>query len=88
MSNKVFTVAGTSNLNGVVKYRFANSLSREAVLRKCGHSDIKLVELPRAMNKDEAVAFLATQGFSVAPATKSAIAPKKPKVAEAAVKAA
>lgn len=64
MTDKLFTVAGTSTLNGVTKYRFANSLQREAVLRKGGHTDIKLVELPRAMNKQDAVTFLSTQkGF-------------------------
>lgn len=83
MSNKLFTVAGTSNLNGVVKYRFATSLAREGVLRKCGHTDIKLVELPNAMTKEEAVAFLSAKGDGavVAPAAK---APKSVKTAKAA----
>ena len=55
---KKFTVAGVSTLNGTVKYRFANSIKRDAILRKSGHTDIKLVELPNEMTKDEAVAYI------------------------------
>lgn len=56
---KTFTVAGTSNLNGAVKFRFANDLkSRTAVLTRNGHTDIHLVELPEAMTKERAIAFL------------------------------
>ena len=56
---KTFTVAGTSNLNGVVKFRFANDLkSRIKVLTKNGHTDIDLRELPEAMTKAQAIAFL------------------------------
>jgi argininosuccinate synthase len=56
---KTFTVAGTSNLNGAVKYRFANDLAgRVKVLLKNGHVDVKLVELPYAMTKEDAIAYL------------------------------
>ena len=56
---KTFTVAGTSKLNGTVKFRFANDLkSRTAVLTRNGHTDINLVELPEAMTKERAIAFL------------------------------
>ena len=56
---KTFTVAGTSNLNGVVKFRFANDLkSRIAVLTRNGHTDINLRELPEAMTKEAAIQFL------------------------------
>jgi len=56
---KTFTVAGTSNLNGVVKFRFANDLAaRVKVLVKNGHTDVKLVELPEPMTKADAIAFL------------------------------
>lgn len=88
MSNKLFTVAGTSNLNGVTKYRFATSLAREGVLRKCGHTAIVLFQLPSQMTKEEAVAFLATKGVEIAPSTKAAIAPKAQKPAKVAAKAA
>jgi hypothetical protein len=56
---KLFTVAGTSNLNGVVKFRFANDLkSRIAVLERNGHTDILLQALPEPMTKERAIAFL------------------------------
>jgi hypothetical protein len=58
---KLYTVAGMSNLNGVVKYRFANDIkSRSKVLARNGHTDIMLFDLPRAMTKAEAVAHLET----------------------------
>jgi hypothetical protein len=57
--DKLFTVAGTSNLNGVVKFRFANDLKgRIKVLAKNGHTDIRLIALPEAMTKERAIAFL------------------------------
>jgi hypothetical protein len=56
---KTFTVAGTSNLNGTVKFRFANDLkSRIKVLEKNGHTEVNLIELPTAMTKAQAIAFL------------------------------
>jgi len=59
---KLFTVAGTSNLNGVVKFRFANDLkSRVKVLQRNGHTDINLMELPTEMTKAQAIQFLEAQ---------------------------
>jgi hypothetical protein len=56
---KTFTVAGTSNLNGVVKFRFANDLKgRIKVLEKNGHTEVNLIELPTAMTKEAAIAYL------------------------------
>lgn len=62
---KTFTIAGSSNLRGVVKNRFANGTvkHRTLVLTRNGHTDIKLTELPRAMTKAEAVAFLESQSI-------------------------
>lgn len=57
-TDKLFTVAGTSALNGVTKVRFANDQMRVKVLAKSGHSDINLVELPEAMTKLDAVKFI------------------------------
>jgi hypothetical protein len=60
---KLFIVAGTSNLNGVVKFRFANDLkTRIKVLQRNGHTDVKLLELPQAMTKQDAIAYLEAQG--------------------------
>lgn len=59
-TDKLFTVAGTSTLNGESKVRFANDVMRIKVLAKHNHDDIILVELPNAMTKLEAVKFLKT----------------------------
>lgn len=61
----MFTVVGLSRQNGTLKLRFANDfVTRVKVLGRNGHKDINLVELPQAMTKDAAVAYLSTQeGF-------------------------
>ena len=57
----MFTVAGLSRQNGSLKLRFANDfVTRVKVLQRNGHKDINLVELPQAMTKDAAVAYLST----------------------------
>ncbi len=57
----MFTVAGLSRQNGTLKLRFANDfVTRVKVLQRNGHKDINLVELPQAMTKDAAVAYLST----------------------------
>jgi hypothetical protein len=63
---KQFTIAGTSTLNDVNTYRFATGkLSiRVAKLKRHGHSDVCLFELPTPMTKKEAVAWLADQGIT------------------------
>ena len=57
--DKFFSVAGVSTLKGSVKVRFAKDMARTKVLAANGHKDIKLVQLPKAMTKAEALAFLA-----------------------------
>ena len=76
--DKLFSVAGVSTLNGVVKYRVANSLKRDAILRKSGHTDIKLIELPNPMTKEDAFAFIAAHADfqAVKPTAKGGVAPK------------
>ena len=55
----MFTVAGLSRQNGTLKLRFANDfVTRVKVLQRNGHKDVNLVELPQAMTKDAAVAYL------------------------------
>lgn len=53
-----FSHAGTSRLNGSVKVRFANDALRVKVLEKNGHTEVDLIELPRPMTKEDAVAHL------------------------------
>jgi hypothetical protein len=56
----MFKVAGISRLNGEVKVRFANDMTRVKVLNKKGHTEVELMELPQAMDKGQVVAFLKT----------------------------
>jgi hypothetical protein len=62
--DKLFTIAGTSTLNGVNTYRFATGKVnvRAAKLRRHGHTDVDLVQLPNEMSKTDAVAYLVTLG--------------------------
>lgn len=64
MSN-LFTVAGTSTLpGGGTKVRFANDMTRVKVLVKGGHENIDLIELPKAMTKEDIVAYLIKIDFA------------------------
>lgn len=54
MSNKTFTIAGTSILNGELKVRFANDEARGKVLIKNGHEDVQLVVLAGPRTKLDA----------------------------------
>ena len=80
---KLFSVAGTSALEGVVKFRVANgsAAARTTVLVRSGHTDIKLVDLAKPMSKEDAIAFVKSQGsaFSAETATKPAKVAKAPK---------
>jgi len=61
MHNNTFTVVGTSVLNGALKIRFANGLSKRIrVLARNGHSNIALVECD-AMFKLDAAKYALTQ---------------------------
>jgi hypothetical protein len=86
-TDKLYTVVGTSKLDGVTKVRFANDTMRTKVLQKHGHEDIILVELPEAVSKFEAVtAIQGDEAFANA-ASQAAIADyledKAPKAAPA-----
>lgn len=77
---KLFSVAGTSALEGVVKFRVANgsAAARTKVLVRSGHTDIKLVDLAKPMSKTDAIAFVKSQGFIAAAETPTAAkAPKQ-----------
>lgn len=64
--NKLYTIAGTSTLNGVNTYRFATGKLniRVSKLKRHGHNDVELMLLPVAMNKKDAVAWLVAQGIA------------------------
>ena len=59
---KLFTIAGYAVFDGQPTLRVATGRVevRTAVLLKCGASSVRLVELPRAMNRADALAFAAT----------------------------
>lgn len=62
-TNKTYTVAGVSTLEGKTKMRFANDVMRIKILAKNGHSNVELIELPHAMTKAEIVAHMRSTGF-------------------------
>ena len=68
-TDKLFTVAGISKLNGEYKVRFANDIMRIKVLAKHGHEDIRLADLEGEFTKlDAAKAILALEDFEDAAA--------------------
>jgi hypothetical protein len=77
--SKTFTFAGTCTENNTTVYKFANKASRAKELERFGCSNVNLVELPNAMSKEDAVAFLAAKGITADKAVKAA-APKAVKV--------
>lgn len=85
--SKTFTIAGTSSLNGKVKFRFANGTvkHREQVLGRNGHTDIRLIELPTAMDKDAARSFVESQNI-MAPTVKVTVTKAAPAKAPAKAK--
>ena len=83
--SKTFTFAGTCVENGAVVYKFANDANRAKALERFGCTEINIVALPNAMDKDAAVAYLAQVGMT---ATKPARATKATKPAVVKVKAA
>lgn len=54
----MFKVAGVSKHKGKYKVRFANDMARVKVLDKGGHTDINLIEVPKAMKKGDVVKYL------------------------------
>jgi hypothetical protein len=101
-TDKLFTVAGISKLNGEYKVRFANDMMRIKVLAKSGHEDIRLADLEASLSKlDAAQVILGLEDFADAiaqstiieyiedntPKAKAAPAPKA-KVTKAPAKAA
>jgi len=83
-TDKLFTVAGVSTLDGETKVRFANDELRVKVLMKHGHTDPILIALPNAMTKLDAIEFIQGLDEFQGVAAQSAIADyldaKTPKV--------
>jgi hypothetical protein len=73
MTDKLYTVAGVSTLNGETKARFANDVMRVKVLRKNGHENIILIELDTEMTKLQAAEFIKDLPEFQAPEAQEAI---------------
>jgi hypothetical protein len=75
-----YTVAGFSSKNGKVSVRVANGsvTLRTKVLERDGHTNVDLINLPTAMSKEDAVAFV-SKAMNVPVATPAA----KPKAEKA-----
>ncbi len=58
MTNKTYTVVGTSICNGKMKVRWATDMMRIKVLQRTGHTDIELFDLPTPMTKAAAVNYM------------------------------
>jgi hypothetical protein len=91
-TDKLFTVAGISKLNGEYKIRFANDIMRIKVLAKSGHEDIRLADLEASLTKmDAARVILGMEDFADAIAQSTIteyIEENTPKAKAAPVKAA
>jgi len=59
-TDKLFSVAGISNLNGTYKVRFANDTMRTKVLMKSNHTDVRLADLEGSYTKLECAKRLLT----------------------------
>ena len=74
-TEKKFSVAGVSTLNGKTKIRFANDSMRIKILEKNGHGDTDFVNLPNEMTKGEIAQHLTAIGYGAGnPAILAAIA--------------
>jgi hypothetical protein len=80
--SKLFTVAGTSNLEGVVKFRVANgsAAARTKVLERSSHTDIQLQDLPKPMTKEDAIAFVGGKGQTITKGPKLVTKANAPKL--------
>jgi hypothetical protein len=67
MSDKTWTVVGTSMKKGEKKLRLANGTaeSRQKVLEKDGHVEVRLFDLPSPMTAEAAETWLRDQGDAV-----------------------
>ena len=60
---KTFTIGGFStDPTGQRKVRLANSMDRAKVLKRCGHTDVELIELPYPMTREQGEQYM-TMGF-------------------------
>ena len=73
MTDKLYSVAGVSKLNGSYKVRFANDLVGRIKALAKSHEDVQLFELPKEMSKAEVVSFLKSHELYSNPTYREAI---------------
>jgi hypothetical protein len=73
MTDKLFSVAGVSKLNGAYKVRFANDLVGRIKALAKAHEDVQLFELPSEMSKAQCVDFLKAHELYSNPVYREAI---------------
>lgn len=73
MTDKLYSVAGVSKLNGAYKVRFANDLVGRIKALSKSHEDVQLFELPKEMSKAEVVSFLKAHELYANPQYREAI---------------
>jgi len=84
MSDRTYTVAGTSVQNGKKTLRLANgtAAARSKILIKAGCTEVKLFDLPQPMSAPAAQAWLLSQGDSVPASVPSSNTAKQRKTAD------
>jgi hypothetical protein len=68
-----YTISGTSRRHGTLKVRFANDMARIKTLVATDHTEIDLIELPEAMDKEAAIAHLLAVNFADGNAEKQSV---------------
>jgi len=74
--SKTFTFAGTCVENGATVYKFANDANRAKALERFGCTEINIIALPNAMDKDAAIRYLTQVGMTATKPTRAARAAK------------
>jgi hypothetical protein len=74
-----YNVAGVSRLDGQLKVRFATAIEYAEKLAKAGNVDIKLLEAPNAMTREELTEWLKTTSIYEDPEAKAVIDEKSDK---------
>ncbi len=85
--SKTFLYAGTCTEKGATVYKFANDVNRAKALERFGCTDINIIALPESMDKEAAVAYLATKGITAGKAPRVAKTTTVAKTATVKVKA-
>jgi hypothetical protein len=67
-TSKTFKIVGVSTFKGKRKVRYAQDMTRVKALIKAGNTDVELFELPEAMTKEQARAYVVANSLFAMPA--------------------